>query len=200
MVITGGGIVAAKGQPETTRQSQDSLPVERLTQCERSGFDEIVTRHQKWVARLAYRLLGWPDDVEDVVQEVFLSVLKNVAQFRGEGSLKTWLTTITVNTCRSWRRKKIVRLKYLRRARAQTRLDLPEHGEPTLDTETVARVRRTIQKLPIGSREVIVLRYLEDLPIREIAHVLHISRNAVNLRLNRARARLREKLTDLIEE
>jgi RNA polymerase sigma factor (sigma-70 family) len=197
MVMTGGGIVAAKGQPQTTRQSQDSLPVERLTQGERSSFDEIVTRHQKWVARLAYRLLGWP---EDVVQEVFLSVLKNLAQFRGEGSLKTWLTTITVNTCRSWRRKKIVRLKYLRRARARTPLDLPEHGEPILDTETVTRVRRTIQRLPTGSREVIVLRYLEDLPITEIAQVLHISRNAVNLRLNRARTRLREKLADLIEE
>ena len=78
-------------------------------------FEQIVDRHQAYVARLVRRLLGWgaAGDVDDVVQEVFLSVLKGLPRFRGESSIGTWLAQITINACRNHRRGRMMRLAFL---------------------------------------------------------------------------------------
>jgi RNA polymerase sigma-70 factor (ECF subfamily) len=69
-----------------------------------------------------------------------------------------------------------------------------------MDKETFARVRRAVQVLPRKYREVVVLRYLQGLDPGEIGELLGVKVNAVQVRLNRARARLKEHLSDLLEE
>ena len=184
---------------ESAKKGQNPL-VQRLVRGDRSVFDEIVEQQQRRIARLAYRLLGWSDEVEDVVQEVFLKVFKNLAHFRGQSSLETWLTTITVNTCRSWRRKRLMRWNLLRRCQQRTSEDLEGSKEPKSESDTYATARKAVQKLPTRYREVIVLRYLEQLPTVQVASILGLKRNAVEVRLNRARAILKERLADWMEE
>jgi len=181
-------------------ENEQNPLVQRLIRGDRSVFDEIVRQNQAWIARLAYRLLGWPDDVEDVVQEIFLKVLKNLANFRGQSSVETWLTSITVNTCRSWKRKRLLRWNSLKRLYQRTSEPSPVNPEPIADRETFEKIRRIVQKLPTQYREVMVLRYLEELPMAQIAGILGFNRNTVNVRLNRARAMLKERLADLVEE
>src|SRR5687767_15254679 len=85
---------------------------------EQPTFEQVVEQHQANVARLARRLLGWTganNDVDDVVQDVFLAVLKGLPRFRGHSTLSTWITRITINACRSHRRRRIVRLAFLDR-------------------------------------------------------------------------------------
>src|SRR5258706_13850898 len=94
------------------RDAADSL-ADRFACGDPAAFDEVVHRDQETVARLAHRLLGWSPEVEDVVQEVFLAALKNATRFRRGSSLTTWLTTITLNKCRSQRRGFLVRLRLL---------------------------------------------------------------------------------------
>ena len=65
--------------------------------------------------------------------------------------------------------------------------------------ETSARVRRAVQVLPAKYREVVILRYLQELETNEICEILRISPNAMQVRLNRARKRLRKDLAQLIE-
>ncbi len=182
------------------RVAERSL-VERVLRGDDSAFEGIVERHAADVAALAHRLLGWPADVDDVVQDVFLAAYAGLRQFRGDCQLRTWLFTITVNTCRQRQRKRRFRLRP-----ATIDEDCPalceERGaeQATIDAETFARVRQAVRALPPKSREVVVLRYLEGLGTREICELLGISANVMQVRLTRAKQQLKERLGEWIEE
>lgn len=163
----------------------------------RAAFDRIVERYATDVAALANRLLGWPGDVEDVTQEVFFSAFLGLKKFRCDCSLKTWLFTITINKCRSYRyKRKLRRLQTTHRT--EIRLPQTETGKSLMNTENFTLVRRAVARLPAKYREPIVLRYLQELPTDEIVRILGVSRNVLNVRLSRARGYLREELTELI--
>jgi len=175
--------------------------VERFRRGDDSAFEEIVAQHAAAVAALANRLLAWPGDVDDVVQEVFVAAFLGLKKFRGESSLRTWLFTITVNKCRSFRFRRLRRLHCVAVEEAATLESQDRSGEVVaLDQETLARVRRAIQTLPQKYREIVVLRYLQGLEVSEIRELLGITENATQVRLNRARKRLKEQLGDLLEE
>jgi RNA polymerase sigma-70 factor (ECF subfamily) len=163
-------------------------------------FEQLVADHQQRVSRLCYRLLGWREDVEDVVQEVFLAAFRALPEFRGESSGSTWLMRIAVNKCRSHVRKRIALLRLLTGARTTRK---PGSGRPAdrnlVDDERFQCVRRAVCKLPSKYREVIVLRYLEEMAVGEIADVLELTRNAVEVRLSRARRQLKEDLAGMLE-
>ena len=164
-------------------------------------FEQLVATHEPRVRRLTHRLLGWRnggDDVDDVVQDVFLAALKNLAHFRGEASIATWLTRVTINRCRTHRRRQFLRLRWLRRQ--QPAGNAPPGDEQSVADETSAKVRRAVQQLSPRDREVIVLCYLEELPPAEIATLLEITRSALDVRLHRARKRLKDLLSDLVEK
>jgi len=166
-----------------------------------SAFDGIVERHSAEVAALANRLLGWPSDVDDIVQEVFLSAFLGLRRFRGDCRLRTWLFTITVNKCRSWRfrRRRPPLQAVLDDPEAEARLG-PSGDKAAMDGETSARVRRAVLALPPKYREVTVLRYLQGIETQEMCEMLGITTNTIQVRLNRARAKLKEQLGDLFED
>lgn len=172
--------------------SDDELIV-RFQNGESSAFDGIVARNQERVTRLVYRLSGWSEDVEDLVQDVFVRVLQNLHRFRGESRFSTWLTAIAVNRCRSWRRRRRLRSRKLLHlwSRSKGVNPAPRRNETY---EMHEQVREAVQRLPARYREPVVLRYFEDLPIQEVARVLNLSPGAVEVRLSRARRRLKELL------
>ena len=180
---------------------EDPLLAERFAQGDRAAFAEIVAAYQGRVGRLVQRLLGWQEDADDVVQEVFLRAWKSARRFRGESSLATWLTRIAVNACRKDRRRRLGRLRLFGAAAARASsspLQRPERGD--LDPDTFERVRRAVRKLPARYREIVVLRYLEEMPAEKVAQVLGVSRGAVDTRLHRAREKLRKSLNGLMKE
>jgi len=172
----------------------DELLVGQFNRGDQSAFDRMVERYSTDVAALANRLLGWPGDVEDVTQEVFLSAFVGLKKFRCDCTLKTWLFTITINKCRSYRYKR--KLKRLLTIGIEMRPTPAETDSSLMDEEQFARVRYALARLPAKYREPIVLRYLQELPTDEIARILGVSRNTLNVRLSRARERLRQQLTE----
>jgi RNA polymerase sigma factor (sigma-70 family) len=160
------------------------------------AFDQLVVAYHGRVTRLAQRLLGWPQDVEDITQEVFLSVLASQSKFRRQSSLWTWLTAITLNKCRSHRRNLLTRFNFLRRLASASASTAPSSDIPTVQDETAAHVRNAVATLPARDREVIILHYLEQRSTDEIATLLHLKHNAVEVRLHRARNRLKSLLGD----
>jgi RNA polymerase sigma-70 factor (ECF subfamily) len=170
-----------------------------LTQAaagDRLAFAQLALRHQDRVTKLAYRLLGWRGEVEDVVQDVFVAVLRNLPCFRGESQFTTWLYRITVNECRRARRKRLLRLSFWRSHPVSAQG--AEH-DSIRRKETSEQVRSAVRSLPAHSREVVVLRYLEELPIVEIGRILGLRPNAVEVRLSRARRQLQAALGGLLE-
>jgi RNA polymerase sigma-70 factor (ECF subfamily) len=170
----------------------------RFARGESTAFEEVVERHGQRVIGLAARLLGWRDGAEDVAQEVFLAALRNQKRFRGQSSLWTWLARITVNRCRTLGRRRWVFEKFAAatgwNATDADKVPVDEHA---IREEQGAAVRRIVAGLPAKHREVIVLHYLEELPVSEIAKVLGLRRNAVEVRLSRARKLLEPLLADL---
>jgi RNA polymerase sigma-70 factor (ECF subfamily) len=185
------------------RTSDASTAAEQVQQQRRRRveFDQLVALHEPRVRRLTHRLLGWSGaaaDVDDVVQDVFLVLLDKLNTFRGDSSLATWLARVTINACRSHQRRKWLRLRWLAATHRPPHFSeaVPPADEKALREEASAHVRDAVAALKAQDREVIVLFYLEELPVREIAALLGVSNNVVEVRLHRARERLKAKLTD----
>jgi len=179
----------------------DEHLVAQFNRGDESAFDRIVEQYSSDIAALANRLLGWSGEVEDVTQDIFLAAFLGLKKFRCECSLKTWLFTITLNKCRSYRYKRMLHRRRI--SQAADKAFLASAGtadKASMDSETFERVRRAIQALPAKYREPVVLRYLQELPTDQISRILGISKNALQVRLNRARARLRDDLAELTKE
>lgn len=169
-------------------QDPESRQIARLGRREPAALEELIESHQPRVARLAHRLLGWNRaDAADIVQDVFLRAWQHAPRFRGDSSLASWLTRITINRCRSLRRRKALDLRRLW-TRAQ------RDPTPQDSGETPELVRHAVSRLPQHEREVVVLYYLEEMPAARIAEMLGISTGAVDVRLHRARAKLKATL------
>jgi len=161
------------------------------------AFAQLVAQHPDQVTALVWRLLGWhADEVQDVVQDVFLTALQNLPRFRGEAQPATWLYRIAVNQCRRRRRRRLLQLRFWQRR--EPREASTSHS--VAGAETHAQVRRAVAALAPPYREVVVLRYLAGLPTEEVAAIVGRSPNAVEVRLHRAREALRETLGPLWQE
>jgi RNA polymerase sigma-70 factor (ECF subfamily) len=159
-----------------------------------ASFDRLVAREHAYVARLVGRLVGWRGDVDDVVQDVFVAALGGWARFRGDCTERTWLTRIALNKCRSYGRKRWVRERLFALWQARSGSKALEQSGNAENHETAEQVRHAIMQLRQPDREVIVLHYLEELSAAEIAKLINLRRNAVEVRLTRARQRLKEIL------
>jgi RNA polymerase sigma-70 factor (ECF subfamily) len=179
----------------------DEHLVEQFNRGDESAFDRIVEQYSSDIAALANRLLGWSGEVEDVTQDIFLAAFLGLKKFRCESSIKTWLFTITVNKCRSYRYKRLLHRRRIKQASDITvSISDGTADEKPMETETFERIRCAVEALPAKYREPVVLRYLQELPTEQISQILGISKNTLQVRLNRARARLRENLAELIKE
>ena len=175
--------------------------VERFRRGDDAAFDRIVAEHGAGIAALANRLLAWPHDVDDVVQEVFIAAFQSLPKFRGQCRLRTWLFTITVNRCRHYRRRYLRHARWTKGKENAPSLCLSEDAQiVAIDAERFSQVRKAVRALPARYREVAVLRYLQGLETTEICRLLAITGNALNVRLTRAREKLRADLSELIEE
>jgi RNA polymerase sigma-70 factor (ECF subfamily) len=174
----------------------DEVVVEDFRQSDEVSFEKLVEKYSGDVGLLANRLLGWPGDVEDITQEVFLAAFIGFKKFRHDCDVKTWLFTITINKCRTFRYK-----QFLHRRKIIKKHEVESHSaaeRKMLDDETFEKVRNTVKALPAKYREAVVLRYLQELEIEEISKILGISINTLHVRLNRARERLKSDLENIV--
>ena len=163
-------------------------------------FDRAVAEHHERVRLLVYRLLGWRDGIEDVVQDVFLAAWAGWARFRGRSSVELWLKRIAVNKCRSRLRREAVRGRWLGWMRGVFNNQSQAPADQLLEKQEQAeRVRLAIRRLEPVYRETTVLYYLEQLDIDQIAEILGVRRNTVEVRLHRARRQLEKILADMME-
>jgi RNA polymerase sigma-70 factor (ECF subfamily) len=198
-------VMAERGEkPPASPANDDSeghTLVARFNQGDDSAFDKIVEKHLAQVTTLANRLLGWPSDVDDLAQDVFLAAFIGLRRFRGGCSFRTWLFTITINKCRTYRYRRLLRGKFFSKTeKPVSNKSAPAADKALMDTETFERVSRAMAALPDRYREPLVLRYLQELSTCEIARILGVSENTVQVRLTRARRRLKDDLKLVLEE
>ncbi|MBN2211057.1 MAG: RNA polymerase sigma factor [Sedimentisphaerales bacterium] len=192
IAVMKGGVIEAAEQSSHPASGTESLQT-RLAAGDAAAFDELIAQYAPQTARLSQRLLNWRADLaEDVVQDVFMAVWTHRRKFRGDCSLATWITRITVNQCRSYRRRHLLAFRRQKEVIETQRQAGDDTPPDFVRAEQSRRIRQCIARLPNPWREVVVLRYLEEMPIGQIAEALKVNTNIVNMRLSRARQRLRE--------
>lgn len=149
---------------------------------------QMVETHQTPLMRLCYLYLHDVQLAEDAVQETFIKAARTLDKFRGEASMKTWLTSIAMRTCCDMRRS----FWFRRMDRRVTPEMLPDPVQSPLEEETALAV--AVMNLPHKEREVILLYYYQDMNVNEIARALGVTQPTVSYRLKRAREKLRQEL------
>jgi RNA polymerase sigma-70 factor (ECF subfamily) len=166
-----------------------------------ASFERAVSEHHAAIRKLVFRLLGWSSDAEDVLQDVYLKAWRSWDKFRGESQARTWLTRIAINQCRSHQRRKQLGLGLLARLWSGVGSPAaPAANQRAEQSERATQVRSAVQRLRPRDREIIVLHYLEELPVVEVAELLKVARGAVEVRLSRARKRLRSVMDEMMNE
>lgn len=174
---------------------------QRFMQGAPAAFDEIIERYAPCVRQLVHRLLAWDHDCEDAVQEVFVKVFVHRRRFGGRASVKTWIYSIAINTCKARCRQRSIWQKFIKQqtqAAYETRVDEPLAA--ALTRERLGKVRWAASRLPMKYRNVIVLKYLEELETDEILEILGISEKAFYTRLSRARGQMQDLLSDYLDD
>jgi RNA polymerase sigma-70 factor (ECF subfamily) len=158
------------------------------------SFDKLYREHVEEVARWAARLGGADLDVDDVVQEVFVAVHKQLPKFRGESSVRTWLYRITANQVGERRRRERWR-RFFGGAPAEELVSPALTPVENLERrEAAARVYRALDAMNDRYRTLVILFELEKLSGQQIAELLGMSLDAVWVTLHRARAQFKKRL------
>jgi RNA polymerase sigma-70 factor (ECF subfamily) len=170
----------------------------------REAFDELVAAYDQHVRRILAQLNVSSGDVEDLAQEVFLRIFRNLHRFRGQSSFYTWLYRITVNVFfdhNKKRKRADVRLARLQSAFVDVtnvRHDFEDPYYATHNALTRDEFWKAIESLPEAFRTVVAMREVDDLSYEEIAVATGISIGTVRSRLSRARTRLKELLRPVL--
>ncbi len=176
--------------------SDDRSLIDRIAAGEVGAFEEFVVRRRDLVRGLAYKLLGRSPDLEDVVQDVFAAAFTHLRKFRGEASIDTWLTRVTVNCCRSRIRRERLRRRWFGWLTTHAESSYEEDGETS---EQRQAVQAAVFRLPEKWRTPITLRYFAGFSIEQIAEAMELRPGAVETRLSRARSKLKEMLERMKE-
>jgi RNA polymerase sigma-70 factor (ECF subfamily) len=169
------------------RTVSDRTLARRAGDGDREAFAELLRRHDPAMRRLAYRILGHQNAMDDALQEAYLNAFRALPRFDGSGAFSSWLYRITYNAC----------IDEFRRARRRPELTDRSADEPHAAAgpeRTVAAadaVQRALGSLPADQRATVVLVDGEGFDHKETAQILGIAPGTVASRLSRARHAIR---------
>ena len=167
------------------------------------AYEEIIGLYEKKVFSTIYYMVKNDNEVEDIAQEVFIKIYKNLGNFKEESSLYTWIYRITVNVCidEFKKRKKVVYLdEKIDTKDGEVELQLSDDSKsPTdiaEDNDLKDKLEKCIKKLPESQRMMIILRDIKSFTYMEIAEIMKMNLGTVKSKINRARASLKELLEE----
>ena len=164
------------------------------------AFGEIVKRWERKIFALCFGMLSREDEAKDAAQETFIAAFRNLANFRGEAKVSSWLHRIAVNQCLTKQRRT--------KTRSETFLDDEDNSEEkvfvappnkspariTEQNERLTHVRAAVNSLPIDLKQVIVMKEFEEMTFQEISETLDLPLSTVKSRVYTALKQLRMKL------
>ena len=187
--------------------TQTNINIDRLIQRDRKEYAALVAAYSNRIYRMALRMTGDEQDAEDVLQETFIKVFKNIEGFKGFSSLSTWIYRIAMNEALMLLRKHKPEGYSLDEDNEDEDITprqiaawdaLPE--QKLMSNEISHHLREAVMRLPETLRSVFLLRDTEELSVKETSDALGISEGTVKVRLLRARLKLREYLSEYFSE
>lgn len=175
------------------QEVSDEILVQQFKEGKKGAFDMLYQRHLNNVYKRVKYVIP-ESEVEDVTQEIFIAAMKSLSSFRGDSQFKTWLRTLTNHKVAEF---------YRRRSRKQSPPIAPLsdafgvlEGSTSKAMEERIYIQKALNQLPENYREVILLRFAEDLQFNEIADVMNQNIEATKSLFRRAIAALRSQLDE----
>jgi len=171
--------------------------IERARNGDEGAFNQVVQAYRKRILGTIARLIGRPDDVEDVGQEVFLRLYYSLEQLRTPEVFETWLYRLTVNAAydylRKQKRRKESRMSDLSE-QAVSMADAAAGGKVDAEETRRSKIRELVQsllgKISEEDRILLMMKEVEGLSLKELEKVYKVNENALKVRLFRARQRV----------
>jgi len=165
-----------------------------------SYFTMLYSRYSGKVYSKCISLLKDEQLSDDATQDIFLKIYLNLAKFSGKSKFSTWVYSITYNYC----------IDYIRRKKKERNIfseDIENVGEPLEDVNDselleieVSRLKKVLNIIPVGDRAVLLMKYQDDMSIRDIAGVLEKSESAIKMKIKRAKHKAKSSYKDLYKD
>jgi RNA polymerase sigma-70 factor (ECF subfamily) len=183
--------------PQILTLEDDFAIIKRFIDGDKSAFKILVKRHKEKVRNIVYITMNSSAMVDDIAQEVFINVYRNLKYFRFDSQFTTWLYRITVNRCKDYLRKMNVRKIF---SPLEEGSEVSEFPTPIEKNDISKIVMDAISKLPIKLRVPLLLKDIEGFSYQEISETLKCEMGTVKSRIFRGRERLRIILQPLEKE
>lgn len=188
--------------PEETYIDTDEEIVGRVQKGDTDAFGTLVERYEAKLLRYGRKFLARSEDIEDIVQDVFLSAYQNMQGFDTRARFSPWIYRIAhnafVNEFRRKKRSPVVFVDF------DTLISHPVYEDPKLlereRDEIKQMIEKSLDKIPEKYREVLILYYSEDLSYKEIADVLQVPTGTVGVRIKRGKEALKEAYAKLEQQ
>jgi RNA polymerase sigma-70 factor (ECF subfamily) len=194
---------------EEKKNFSDQALISLVKLGDKDAFNILVKRYEKKILNILYLQLGPINELEDLAQEVFLKVFKNLSKFRGESQFSTWLYRIAMNISYDYKRKNKINIFSLDENLDEDSddtfkdflTDSHEDLEKRIEREEIQKkIRNAIRNLPKEYQEVLILREFEGLSYKEIADILKCPVGTIESRLFRAREELKKIVKKELQE
>ena len=163
-------------------------------------FDALYKRYSGKIFSKCISLLKDEPLAKDATQEIFTKIFLNLAKFNEKSKFSTWIYSITYNYC----------IDYLRKKKKDNRLfsdemeDPPDVVDDVPDTELleieVRRLKIILEKIPPGDKAILLMKYQDDLQIKDIAAILDKTESAIKMKIKRAKHKAQKVYKDIFPE
>jgi RNA polymerase sigma-70 factor (ECF subfamily) len=184
-------------QPQILSIDEDYSIIRQFIDGDKSAFQVLVKRHKEKVRNIIYITMNNSALVDDIAQEVFITVYRNLKNFRFESQFTTWLYRVTVNRCKDYLRRINVRKIF---SPIEDGYDVSEYSTPAENNDISKIVTDAISKLPVKLRMPLILKDIEGFSYQEISETLKCEMGTVKSRIFRGREKLKEILQPLEKE
>lgn len=176
-----------------SEKEKDNLKQDNVGPYNADSFNRLVLENQEKIYSLFRRMVASHDDADDLTQETFIKVYKNLSKFRRESAPFTWIYRIAVNTG----------INYLRRQKARQyigldSIDLKSGDDVIYDSElTNSLLQKAIKKISLKQQMVIILRSYQGLSFKEVAYIMDSTENAAKVNFSHALKNLKRVLENM---
>ncbi|HEY6191136.1 MAG TPA: sigma-70 family RNA polymerase sigma factor [Bacteroidota bacterium] len=196
------------GEQTAARVRTDEELIGAFQNGDQRAYDLLVGRYKDQLVNFAFRFLGEYDGADEVAQETLIRVYRKKHSYKPIAKFSTWIYTIAANLAKSELRRRtrhgLFSLSGRRRGGGEREFEPADHRNPT-DGQAERSlqsglIQDALDSLPPKYREVVVLRYVQEMSYEEICEISHTSMGTVKSRLNRARLRLQELLKGALDD
>lgn len=190
--------VATRKTSISSQLSDSQLIALYLQEQDAMYFSQLYRRYAGKVFAKCISMLADHGMARDATQDVFIKILLNLAKFTEQSSFSTWVYSITYNYCIDLIRKKkkniLIFTEDIGRVSQETEVEIPDSVILEMETN---RLEKVMDKLPIGDKAILDMKYTEDMSIKQIGEVLDKTESAIKMQIMRAKIKAQGIYTEL---